>query len=182
MANFLNQDEFSLLAKDVSEGHATLNVTRSLARQFFMNVGGRNVRDLTGRSVLLQKLTVFGLLLSSVILVLSSLGLLVAKLHWGALIAVPLTGIFWTILAGFTTELGSITSTIAIFVIVVMIAPYTGATYNMSIILFAGSLLSYRLAHMTAQYFLIRLILGSFHAYEMLSDHIVINRHESHAA
>ena len=117
MANHLSEQEFADLVEEISRGEKSLNVTRSLSRHFYLHVGTRNVRDLTNESVIGSKILILGLLITSVALMLGCLGLLVNEFRWGALIAVPFAGIFWTVIAGFTTELGSWLSSTVILIV-----------------------------------------------------------------
>ncbi len=174
MAKHLSEQEFEELVTHVADGTSSLSVTRALARQFFTHVGNRNVVDLTGRSVLGRKFVVLGLLLISLLLIVISLGLIIRDFGWAALFAVPLTGIFWTVLAGFTTELGSLLSSTVILIAVLAISYFLPMSYMLPVVLFAVSLFLYRLAHMLAQYFLLQLVVSSYDAYDMLSEHITV--------
>jgi hypothetical protein len=178
VSDHLSEEEYNQLIKDIESNEAAISVSRSLARQFFANVGNKNVRELTGKSLIWKKLIINSMLLISVLLILVCLGLLIQEFGWGALVAVPLTGIFWTILAGFTTELGSWIVTISTYVFIMVIAPLTGTSYMIPMMLFATSLLLYRVAHILAQSFLTGLVVDSYDAYDMLSEHITLSRPE----
>ena len=157
MADFLTQEEHAELVREIDAGSSNILVSRSMSRQFFINVGRRNVRDLTGISVILEKIIVLGLLAASIVLLIACLAFVITDFGWGALLAVPLIGIFWTILVGFTGEMGSWTSTIVIYLFVMLFSPLLGQSYGFAIMLFASSLAAYRVSHLAATHFLYRL-------------------------
>ena len=175
MANHLSEQEFADLVQEISRGEKSLSVTRSLSRQFYMNVGTRNVRDLTSHSITGSKLLVLSLLVTSLVLLLACLGLLVNEFRWGALIAVPFAGIFWTVIAGFTTELGSWLSSTVILIVVLAVTYFLPTSYVIPVLLFTTSLYLYRLAHMIAQSFLLKLVTNSYDAYDMLCELVIVS-------
>ncbi len=174
MASCLTQEQYQDLQAKIARGQARVVVTRSLARQFFFNVANRNVRDLTGQSMRWPKFVVVALLIISVMMALTCFGLVISNFGWWATLGVPLVGIFWTVLAGFTTEMGSVSSTSAMVAAALMLSPMLPGDYSEPFVLFAGSLFSYRLAHFLAEYFFVGLIKRSFDAYDMLCEQIDI--------
>lgn len=180
MAALLSESEFADLRGKIADGRASVTATRSLARQFFTHVGNRNVVDVTGQSVLGRKLIVLSLLFVSLLLILGCLGLIIREFGWVALFAVPLTGTFWTVLAGFTTELGSWLSSTLLLITVLVVSYFLPVVYILPVVLFTLSLYLYRIGHILAQSFLLQLVTSSYDAYDMLAEHLTVT--ESDAA
>jgi hypothetical protein len=176
MAEYLSKDEYKVLQSDLSVGAATLFVTRSMARQFFINVTHRNVRNLTGVSVVGEKILVLAALTSALILFIACLALAIKEFGWGATFVVPLIGIFWTVIVGFTTDSGSMLVSTLLFVPCLVIAYFLPGGYVWLFGLFVTSVYSYRIAHIIAQNFLITLLSSSYAAYNMLEEQIKIIR------
>lgn len=181
MADLLDAEQYAQLQADVAAGIKHLTVTRSLARQFYFNVSHREVRNLTGRSQIAQKTLVLVLLAISVMLIVTSLGLVFSDFGWAGLFAVPLVGIFWTILAGLTTELGGVIISTVILVIVLGVSLLLPGSYQQPVIAFSLSVFAYRLSHLLAQQFLIRLVTSSYDAYDMLCEQIEVASTPNHA-
>jgi hypothetical protein len=177
MTEFLNEDEYEALRLEISDGTASLKITRNMSRQFFTHVSHRNVQDLTGSSVLSQKLLVLSMLLSSILLVLGCLAEITLDFGWLAIIGVPLAGIFWTVLAGLTTEMGDIWSSTLAMIAAIGLIWFLPESYQLFTALFTGSVYLYRTAHILSEYLLRRLVSESYDAFDMLSEHIEIVRH-----
>jgi len=174
MADYLTSDEYKVLQSELSTGAAKLFVTRSLARQFFLNVTNRNVKDLTDGSVLKEKVQVVVFLATALTLIIACL-LLTAKEFGGtAMFAIPFIGIFWTVIVGFTTEAGSMRLSTLLFVPCLLLAYFLPETYRWLFGSFVASIYCYRIAHIIAQEFLIRLVSSSYDAYEMLEEQIQV--------
>ncbi len=176
MAELLSSDEHNALRQEVETGRARIVITRGLARRFYTRVGHRNVRDLTGQSQWHHRSIVIGLLGISLTLILIGLILLGMHLGFGAVVAIPLTGIFWTILAGFTTEHGDLRLTSLLTIIVLVPCQLLPQTYVWTASLFITSLFIYHTTHIVAQAFLCQLLVESYEAFDMLADHIEIER------
>jgi len=176
MAEYLTKDEYKVLQSDLSTGIAGLSVTRNMARQFFINVSNRNVRDLTGVSVLGKKILVHVLLFIALILITAGLVLTAKEFGWAAALAIPLIGIFWTIIIGFTTESGSMLLTTVILIPCLLIAFFLPVAYAWILGNFIVSIYFYRLAHISAQHSLVTLISSSYEAYDMLNEQIKVTR------
>lgn len=179
MAGYLSGQEYQALLEEVKQGSASLHITRHTAREFFLRVTSKEVSETLGYSVFPQKATVLSLLLLSVLLILTCLALIVMDQGWLAMVSVPLVGIFWTILAGFTTELGSTVSSTVILAFVLGFVWFLPASYQQPVILFALSIYIYRMGHVLAQFFLLRIVTASYRAWDMLAEHIDIRRHET---
>jgi len=176
MAEYLTRDEYKVLQSDLATGGARFSITRSMARQFFLNVTNRNVKDLTGESVLGRKLQVIVLLLAALVLITACLVLMVKEFGWAAVLAVPLTGVFWTIIVGFTTESGSMLLTTALFIPCLFLSYFWQGSYGWILGNFIVSIYCYRVAHILAQNFLVTLISSSYDAYDMLNEQIEVTR------
>ncbi|MFT4853143.1 MAG: hypothetical protein ACI9YR_001527 [Bacteroidia bacterium] len=176
MAEHLTKDEHKVLQSDLSSGSARIHVTRSMARQFFIKVTNRKVRDLTGVSVLGQKLLVLALLATALILIVTCLVLTALEFGSAAVFAVPLVGIFWTVIVGLTTNSGSMLLSTLLLIPCLLLAYYLPVEYVWLLGNFIASIYCYRVAHILAQNFLVRLVSSSYDAYDMLDEQIVLTR------
>jgi hypothetical protein len=176
MAEYLSKDEYKALQSDLSSGSARIHVTRSMARQFFINVTNRNVRDLTGITVLGQKLLVLALLATALILIITCLVLTALEFGSAAMFAIPLIGIFWTIIVGLTTDSGSMLLSTLLLTPCILLAYYLPVEYVWLFGNFIASIYCYRVAHILAQNFLVKLVSSSYDAYDMLDEQIVLTR------
>lgn len=177
MAEYLTPEQYEKLLSDLKDGEASLLVSRNLARQFFFNVGHRNIRDLTGVSMTGRKATVVTLLFLSLGLAALCLALVVREFGWWAMIGVPMVGIFWTVFAGFTTEMGNYLTTCAWMTASVIITWFLPPEYSITLLTFAASMFSYQLAHLIAETFLLQLLQSSYDAYDMLCEQIELEHH-----
>ena len=176
MAELHSRDEHDALRKEVEADRARISISRSLSRRFYTRVSHRNVRDLTGRSQRLHKSIVIFLIGISLTLILISLILIGRNFGYATVVAIPLTGIFWTILAGFTTEHGTLRFTSALAVVGVTLLQLLPPNYSWPASLFITSLFIYHTAHILAQLFLLGLLVDSYDAFDMMVDHIEIER------
>jgi len=177
MAEYLTPEEYKTLLSDIGNGDASLLVSRNLARQFFFNVGNRNIRDLTGISMTGRKTAVVALLFLSLGLAALCLALVVREFGWWAMIGGPLVGIFWTVFAGFTTEMGNYLTTFAWMTAAVIIGWFLPPEYRITLLTFAASMFTYQLAHLIAETFLLQLLQSSYDAYDMLCEQIELEHH-----
>jgi len=176
MAEYFTKEEYKVLQTDLSSGSARVHVTRSMARQFFINVTNRNVRNLTGASVLGQKLLVLALLATALVLIITCLVLTALEFGSAAMIAIPLIGIFWTVIVGLTTDSGSMLLSTLLLIPCLLLAYYLPDEYVWLFGNFIASIYCYRVAHMLAQNFLVSLVSSSYEAYDMLDEQIVLTR------
>jgi hypothetical protein len=181
MAKYLTKEEYAVLQYDLSVGAAKLFVTRSMARQFFINVTHRNIKNLTGVSVLGEKLLVLASLASALVLITVCLALAVKEFGWGATFVVPLIGIFWTVVVGFTTDSGSMLVSTLLFIGCLALTYFLPEAYGWLFGIFVTSVYSYRIAHISAQSFLVTLVSSSYDAYNMLEEQIEITKIETSA-
>ncbi len=173
MDKISSAEEFETLVNEIAIGASSISISRSISRQFFFRVRSGEVKDFAGLSTIRQKFIIHAMLIASIVLLLICLGLVIMNFGWLAIIAAPLIGIFWTVLAAFTTETGSYLSSTIIYVIAMIVASWMGEYYLM---LFASSLYLFRMTHILAEQLLSHLVIKSFNAYTMLAEHIVITR------
>ena len=176
MARHLTPEEFTDLQSELDEGASRLHFTRSFSRRFFTNVGLRSVKEHTGLSILPEKTLVIALLVMSLLLLIACLADIYVRFGWLSLFVLPLVGIFWTVLAGFTTEMGSWLSSTASLLVVLFICFWLPRDYAEPAAMFATSVYLYRLGHILAFRFLSRLIARSYDAYDMLYEQIEVHR------
>ncbi len=177
MAGYLTPEQYQDLLKEIEQGQSSLSVSRNLARQFFFNVGNRNIRDLTGVSMRGRKTTVVALLFLALGLAALCLGLVVREFGWWATIGVPMVGIFWTVLAGFSTEMGGYLSNLLWLVGSALAAYFLPQEFSLTLVTFALSMFTYQMAHLIAETFLLQLIHTSYDAYDMLCEQIELEQH-----
>ena len=176
MTKHLSEDEFSVLVDSIAAGRSSLSISRSVARQFFTHVKHNEAQDLMKLSLLRQKCILYPMLLGSFILIPGCLVSIIANFGWAAFLALPLVCIFWTILAGVTTETGTVTSSTILYLVALAITLVTGDDYILPIALFASSLYLFRIAHILAEFFLVKIVMRSFPTYTMLVEHISISK------
>jgi len=176
MAEHLTKDEYKVLQSELSSGSARIHVNRSMARQFFINVTNRNVRNLTGVSVLGQKLLVLALLATALTLIITCLVLIALEFGSAAMFAIPLVGIFWTVIVGLTTDSGSMFLSTLLLIPCLLFAYYLPVEPAWLFGNFIASIYCYRVAHILAQKFLVTLVSSSYDAYDMLDEQIALTR------
>jgi len=176
MANYLNKSEYSDLQQAISEDSAKIIFSRTFARQFYLRVKAGSIANETGESALAQKLLVILTLTISVLLILANLALVIERFGWLGIFAAPIIGIFWTILIGFTTEMGS-TKTTLIAMVLSLIAGYLlPFSYGLPLIAFGLSVVFFRAGHILAHHFMYKLLSRSYDAYNNLYEQIEIER------
>lgn len=174
MNRYLNEEEFSSLQADFAAGNARVVIPRSIARQFFVRVDNDSIKATTNESAIIQKLMIWTGILTAPVLLAVCLLIISVELGWSAAFAVPLIGIFWTVLAGFTSESGAwyeITAALAVAFVVWL--AYAN-NYALALFFFTMSLWVHRMTFILAQHFLEQIITSSFDAYDMLVDHVVV--------
>lgn len=174
MKKYLEADEYESLRSRIAAGKASMRVSKSVARQFFMRVTNESVKAETGESIPLKKLVIWSGVVAPVVLLFSALWQIVIDFGWAAAIAVPLVGIFWTVIAGFTAEKGGWIESIVALVLGLGIAWLLPSDYGLALALLTISLIIHRISHGLAQHWVERLVGRSFAAYDMLVEHITI--------
>ncbi|MBD3648460.1 MAG: hypothetical protein HUJ31_13630 [Pseudomonadales bacterium] len=174
MKKHLTKEEFTNLQPDFATGKAAVVVPRSIARQFFVRVDNKSIKATTGESAIIQKLIVWTGMATAPVLLGVCLLVLIIEMGWSSAFAVPVVGIFWTVLAGFTSDTGpwyEITAALAIAFLVWLV--YTN-NYALALLFFTLSIWVHRMTFMLAQHFLAQIVARSFDAYDMLIDHVSI--------
>ncbi len=174
MNKYLTPEQFEALRPALESGSTRLFISKSIARQFLMRVSNDSIVEETGSSMFLQKALIWAGVILSILGILVALGLLVLQLGWSAAIAVPLVGIFWTVVAGFSSDLGTWVHTALAALLVAVAAFLTPGHIAVPVLLVGGSLVIVRITYSLAQVFAIRLVGRSFAAYDMLVPHITI--------
>ncbi len=174
MTTHLSADEFAGLQQEFREGRSAISIPRAVARRFFTHVAASAIRTTTGQGAFLKKTVIWaGLLFSP--LVLGACCLLVAwEFEWIATLVIPIIGIFWTIFAGYTSNIGRwqpATLLVAAAVANLYVMP---PDLSRPLLLFILSLWIHRITYILAEHWLTGLVEKSFSAYEMLEEHIVI--------
>lgn len=176
MPGYLSEQEHQELVDELAAGRASVQLSRHASRHFFLRVSSREVSETIDSSVIGQKFIVLGSLTIAIALIATSLGMLLLEQSWLAMFSVPLVGIFWTVIAGFTTEYGSMLSSTLLLLVAFAIAWVLPAGYQLPLVTFALSLFFYRLGHIAAQYFLKHIVTSSYQAWDMLAEHITVRR------
>jgi len=172
MTQFLNEEEHQRLQQQIAEGKTRLTIPRSVARQFFLRVDNKSIKETTNESAIAKKLLIWSGTISAPILFGVCAILLIVETGAFAALAVPLAGVMWTVLAGFTSETGDWPSiTIAVAVTGILYA-LSGDPYSLALVIFTLSLWVHRMTFVVAQRFLTQIVASSFAAYDMLVDHV----------
>ena len=174
MNRYLTEEEFKVIQAHIKVGDASLTISRSIARHFFMRVSNASIKSNTGNSALLHKALVWTSQVSALFCLLICGGIMIDSFGWWAAIAVPVAGASWAILAGLTSEDGEWLS-ITIF-LAASIASYSFIThtYSAPLIFFVFSLWLHRMTYILAQKLLIAIVEESYAAYDMLVENVEI--------
>jgi len=174
MNRYLTEEEFKVIQAHIKEGDASLTISRSIARHFFMRVSNASIKSKTGNSALLQKALVWTSQVCALFCLLICGGVMIDSFGWWAAIAIPVAGASWAILAGLTNEDGGWLS-ITIF-LAASIASYSfiTPTYSAPLIIFVFSLWLHRMTYILAQKLLIAIVEESYAAYDMLVENVEI--------
>ncbi|MFT7222281.1 MAG: hypothetical protein ACI8Z1_003906 [Candidatus Azotimanducaceae bacterium] len=176
MASFLNQSEYSDLQQALDNDSAKLIFSRAFARQFYLHVKAGSIASETGESALVQKLVIILMLTMSVLLIFANLALVIEQFGWPGIFAAPIIGIIWTILIGFTTEMGSTMTTLAAMVLSLIAGYLLPFSYGLPLVAFGLSVVFFRAGHILASRFLHELLSRSYDAYNNLYEQIEIER------
>ncbi len=174
MKKFLSEEEFNELRPQLLANHVKLHVSKSISRQFFMRVSNASIIETTGESMKLQKVVVWSGFVFSLLLALTSLVFIILEFGWGAALAAPLVGIMWTILAGFTSDLGTWIHSVVALALALALAWALPMPYAVPLVMLTISIVVLRSVNEAAQYWTIMLVSRSFPAYDMMVEHIVL--------
>ena len=174
--SYSTPEEHARLAHAVTDGSASIDISRSIARRFYTMTPLTEIKSKTGQSALLAKLIVWtGLALTPALFTLSAL-LIVYYYGWWAAINIPLAGILWSIIAGFLNPTGSWVSVTVALVLFAAVAAANVVTPSLTLPLLAwtASLWVNRMTYLVAAYFMTRLVVISPAAFELLAEHITV--------
>lgn len=174
MKKYLTEEEFKQVQEHLIAGDASLTISRSISRQFYMRVSNSAVKSATGHSTMTQKVMVWSVQTSALLALVVCCGLIIDSFGWWAAFAVPLTGAFWAILAGFTNEDGGWPSITIILAASLASSLFIIQMYSIPLIFFVFSLWLHRMTYILAQKFLITLVVNSYATYDMLAENIDI--------
>ncbi|MCZ6501535.1 MAG: hypothetical protein O6945_03365 [Gammaproteobacteria bacterium] len=175
MKKHLTEEEFNEVQARISSGDASITIPRRVARQFFTHISNSSIKNTTLSSALWQKsLTWTGVIGAPILLVACCL-LIISSTGWWAAIAVPLVGIFWTILAGLTNEDGGWPSITIALVASIACFFFLSQAFSLPLFLFVSSLWVHRMTYILTQRLLITLVNNFYPAYDMLTDHIELD-------
>lgn len=172
MNKFRTAEEFEELQALIKAGRASIEISRSISRQFFMRVSNASVKSTTGHSVILQKILVWSCQGMALLLLLLCGVIIANSFGWWATIGIPIVGTFWAILAGLTNEDGDWLSITIILMAAVGSFSLIPVSYWLPLIIFVLSLWLHRMTYILAQNLLIPILVNSYDAYDMLVDNI----------
>jgi hypothetical protein len=174
MSKYLTEEEFKGVQAHIKVGDASLTISRSIARRFFMRVSNASIRSNTGNSALLQKMLVWLTQACALSCLLICGGMMIDSFGWWAALAVPVAGASWAILAGLTNEDGEWLSITILLAASIASYALVTSTYSMPLIFFVLSLWLHRMTYILAQKLLIDIVEDSYAAYDMLAENIEI--------
>lgn len=175
MKKYLTEEQFNEVQARISKGEASITIPRRVARQFFTHTSDTAIKTTTLSSALWQKsLTWTGVVGAPVLLAACCL-FMISSSGWWATVAIPLTGIFWTILAGLTSENGEWPSVTIALVASIACFFFLPGSFSLPLFLFVFSLWVHRMTYILAQRLLITLVNNFYPAYDMLSEHIELD-------
>lgn len=172
MKKYLTEQEFETVRQHLASGEASLVVPRRVSRQFFTRVPVESIRATTGRFMLLQKIAIWAGVLAAPLLLVICIGAVIFYFDWFATLAVPIVGMFWTVIAGLTGDKGEVWYGVAGLAAGLLFAWLLEPAYAIPLALFSLSLFIHRITYEVAQIWLTGLVSSSFGAYDMLVEHI----------
>jgi hypothetical protein len=175
MKKYLTEQEFDEVQSRIRRGQASVTIPARVARQFFTHISNASIRDTTLSSALLQKSLIWSGVAGAPILLLVCCLLIVGSAGWWAAIILPLTGIFWTIIAGLTNENGKWHSITVILLASIACLFFLPPGFSLPLFLFVFSLWIHRMTYILAQKLLTGLVNNFYPAYDMLTEHIELN-------
>lgn len=137
------------------------------------------MRDTGGENPWSHKIAILAGQAIAPLLLLLVCGLLVLDLGWLAAVFVPLTGAFWTIVAGLTNPRGHWMPLTGLLVLAT-IGMLADLPWFSHITLFVLSLWVHQMTLLLAAKFLAGFVVKSFAAYEMLAPHVTITSASDH--
>lgn len=172
MKKYLTEQEFKTVSQHLANGEASIVVPRRVSRQFFTRVPTESIRATTGRFMLLEKTAIWVGVLAAPALLVICIGAVIYYFDWFAALAVPIVGMFWTVIAGLTGDKGEIWYGIVGLTAGLLLAWLLESAYGIPMALFTVSLFIHRITYEVAELWLTDLVSSSFGAYDMLVEHI----------
>ncbi len=179
MTTYITEDEYTALQSRIETGDASVTIPRGVARQFFTHVNNASIKSITDTSMLMQKCLIWLAIAFSIMSLLVSAIFIIKSFGYWAAVAVPLTGIFWVLLAGLTYEEGSWMSLTAAFIASLVAIFFMAKVYSLPAFFFVLSVWVYRITYILAQTLLTGLVKESYAAFDMLVEHIDIQESDS---
>ena len=176
MSEFLDESAHAALAAEAASGQALVRLPRTIAKQFFLRVSLSDIKRRSGRSLWPYKAAIlFGQILAPALLLGCFVLVYLESGPWLSALLIPLAGILWTVVAGFVNAEGHwLPMTIAV-VITAGLAEF-GLPWGTALAVFAASLWVHRMTFVLAERSLATLIMKSYAAYEMLTEHVTVER------
>ena len=174
MTSYLTEEEYAALQIRIEAGESTISVPRGVARQFFTHVNNSSIKSITDTSMLWQKCLIWVTIFFSVLTLLVAAIFIISSFGYWSAVAVPLTGIFWVVLAGLTYEEGSWTSMTVILAASFAVIFFMAQVYSLPAFFFIISVWTYRITYILAESLLTDLIKKSYSAFDMLVEHVEI--------
>lgn len=175
MTQYLSESEYAQLKDDVRLGSVSVDIPRLVARQFFLKIRPQEVKQATGKSILVKKALIWLMnILSPVVFVLSLALIIIEYGAWEATFIVPIAGICWTVIYGLTSDQGGwLIGTVPLAVCFVPVVA-DNMDYLDPMFLFVLSIWLQRTSFLVATSWLLDLVMSSFPAFEMLEQHLSI--------
>jgi len=173
MTEFINETEFETLRGNYRSGTVSVELPRQVARQFFLRISPQDVKRTTGKSILLKKLLIWFMNISSPVLFIVSMALVI-KDHgaFEASLIVPIAGICWTVVYGLASDRGGwLIGTVPLAICLVPIVT-SNTTFMDPLFLFVLSIWLQRTSYLVATRWLLDIAMSSFDAFEMLEQHL----------
>ena len=172
---FITEAEFGQLQQDHRRGAVEVSLSREVARTFFLRITNAEVKNTTGKSILLQKLIVwFSCLASPFAFVASMAFFLTDHSAWEATLILPIAGICWTVIYGLTSNMGG--WLVGTFPLVIAASPLINETGTLTdpILLFVLSIWLQRASYLLSESWLMSIVMNHYEAFEMMEEHLQI--------
>ena len=177
MQHFINETEFNALQPKLLAGTAQLSVPRVVARDFYLRVPNASIRATAGQSALGAKIVIWVGTTGAILVMLLCAAVIIWHFAWSATLIVPLTGIFWTLVAGLTGDQGTFMFGTLALLAAGALASLLPTGFAEPLLLLAFSLWIHRGVYLFAQLRLIKLVSSSFAAFDMFIEHLEVTLH-----
>jgi hypothetical protein len=171
---YLDEVQYQQMQPKLMSGQARVKVDRRVARQVFTHVSNQSIMETTGHSMLAKKAVILSGLILPVVLFAGCLVAIIYYFGWYSAIAVPLVGVFWTVIAGLTADKGGWVHSVTGLALGLGIAVLATANFGIPIALFSVSLWLQRMTYLLAEIWVTQLVTQSYGAYDMLVEHLYL--------